>query len=391
MASKTITIAFDAGTSGSKIIANYPAAGGCVLNDENYFLVEPTVRGLTEQTYHKELENIDEGIGLSPSLVAYIEPATKEWVYWQVGGEATKPGELSVNDRKFAALVVKVLAFLGYLVNSSSPTSERVGLSLGVLLPLDEIKDRELLANRLRAIIGGGFSVNGYVIKNVVVERINCKPEGYGIYKSYPNPQAGILMVGHSDLSWLYFRQGSLVVSKSRTFPSSGMHSFIKGLDFPIQYELETAQLIAEAGAELNPEVLIGLTQTKREDEIAHLIKAIKSARPQYWKDRTKELESLDINLAGEICAAGGAANYFAKELSQLFKEKFGQKLNWCKSLKGEFIKHFEIKSADKSTVLLFLDCYGYYKTLATPKIKLVTNSGERSRKVLEVAKSASN
>ncbi len=384
----SITIAFDAGTSGSKIIANYPAAGGCVFNDENYFLVESAVRELTEETYHKDLEDIDEGIGLSPSLVAYIEPATKEWVYWQVGGAARKPGELSVNERKFAALVVKVLAFLGYLVNTCAPTSERVGLSLGVLLPLDEIEDRELLGNRLRAIIGSGFSVNGYVIKNVVVERIYCKAEGYGIYKSYPHPRAGILMVGHSDLSWLYFRQGALVVSKSRTFPSSGMHSFLKGLDFPIQYELETAERIAKAGAELEPKVLIGLTQTKREDEIAHLIKAIRSARPQYWKDRTKELESLDINLAGEICAAGGAANYFAKELSQLFKEKFGQKLNWCKSLRGEFVKHFEIKSADKSIIPLFLDCYGYYKTLAAPKIKLVANSGV---KVLEVAKSASN
>ena len=387
----SITISFDAGTSGSKIIANYPASGGCVFNDENYFLVKPAVRELTEKTYYKQLEYVDEGIGLSSSLVSYIDPLTKDWMYWEVGESATRLGQLSVKERKFETLVVKVLAFLGYLVNGSAPTSERVGLSLGVLLPLDEIGDRKVLAERLRTIIGGGFSVNGYVIKNVAVERINCKPEGYGIYKSYPNPKAGILMVGHSDLSWLYFNQGAFVVSKSRTFPSSGMHSFIKSIDFPTQYELVTAEIIAKAGAKLDPKVLRELTQTKNEDEIAYLIEEIKLARPQYWKERTKELEQLDIKLAGAICAAGGAANYFAEELNQLFKEKFVQKLNWCKTLRGEFVKHFEIKSADKSIVPLFLDCYGYYQTLALPKIELINSQAEESRKVWEVVQNASN
>ena len=386
----SITIAFDAGTSGSKIIASYPSSRGCVFNDENYFLVKPAVRELTEKTYYKLLEYVDEGIGLSSSLVTYIEPVTGEWVYWEVGESATRPGQLSVDERKFETLIVKVLAFLGYVVNVSGKTSEQVGLSLGVLLPLDEIGDRKVLAERLRAIIGRGFSVNGYPIKNVVVERIKCNPEGYGIYKSYPSAQTRILVVGHSDVTWLYFNRGALVVEKSRTFPSSGMHSFIKSIDFPTQYELKTAEIIAKAGAKLEPKVLIELTQTKSEDEIAYLIEEIKLAQPQYWRERSKELESVEIELADSICAAGGAAHYFAEELNQLFKEKFGLKLNWCKTLRGEFAKHFALKTSDKS-IPLFLDCYGYYKTLSTSKLELISSKAEKSSQVLEVVKSASS
>ena len=387
---RSITVAFDAGTSGSKIIANYPS-GECVLNDENYFWVKPAVRKLTEQTYLDLLEYADGEIGLSSSLVSYIDPASGDWLYWEVGESASRPGLLHVKERKFETLLVKVLAFLGYVVNLSAKKTSSVKLNLGILLPLDEIEDRALLAKWLRAVIsGGGFSVNGYLIKNIVVEKINCKPEGYGIYKHQPSKRTGILIVGHSDLSWLYFDQGYFSPEVSRTFPGSGMHSFVKNLKFPIQDELVTAEMIAKAGVKLDPKILGELTQTKSNDEMSLLVKGIKSAQVQYWIDRAKEFESLEIKKADLVSVAGGAANYFAGELNQLFKEKFGRKLNWCKSLSGEFVKHFEIKATDKAIVPLFLDCYGYYRTLATARIKLVKTSAEGER-VLEVAKSASN
>ena len=388
----SITIAFDAGTSGSKVIASYPS-GECVFNDEDYFLVKPAVRSLTPETYQNLLEYVEGSVGLNSNLVSYIDPGSGELVYWEVGESASRPGQLSVNERKFETLLVKVLAFLGYLVKTTVKTSERVKLSLGILLPLDEIEDRAILAKWLRVIIAAqGFTVNGHEIKNIDVERINCKPEGYGIYKSYPSPQAGILMLGHSDLSWLYFNQGAFVVEQSRTFPGSGMHSFIKSTKFPTGYELLTAEIIAKAGSKLNPEILAELTQTKSNDEIAYLIKGIKSAHPQYWIERRKEFKSLEIKWVDSICAAGGAANYFANELNQVFKETYGIKLNWCKSLGQEFSKHFALKASEKSKLSLFLDCYGYYKTLvAKEQIKVVPKQMKREKgeRVLEVVQSA--
>ena len=382
-----IKVAFDAGTSGGKVITSHPS-GECPFNDEGYFLVDPSVRELTEQTYHDLLEYVEGDIGLDSSLVSYVNPISGERVYWQVGESASRPGLLYVDERKFETLLVKVLAFVGYLVHASARSKKQIRLSLGILLPLDEIEDRALLASWLRKIIEGqGFWVNGNQILNISVDKIHCKAEGYGIYKSFPSKKAAILMIGHSDLTWLFFNRGELSVKHSKTFPGSGMHSFIRGLKFPIQYELSTAELIAKAGSNLDPLFLIQLTQTKSDDEMAHLTKAIKLARPQYWHDRTKDFESLKIQITDQVCVAGGAANYFSGELTQLFKEKYGIKLNWCKSLAKEFSQRFDIKGKDKSIVPLFLDSYGYFKTLS--EVKTVTPSVEKPR--LEVVKSASS
>ncbi|MDJ0575414.1 MAG: hypothetical protein QNJ65_09655 [Xenococcaceae cyanobacterium MO_234.B1] len=381
-----ITVAFDAGTSRSKVIASYPS-GECVFNDENYFLIKPSVRQLTEQTYCDSLEYVEGGIGLSSSLVSYINPASGESVYWEVGEGASRLGLLSVQERKFETALVKVLAFLGYLVSNSVGLTEQVGLTLGILLPLDELEDRALLGKWLRAIITQGFSVNGYLINNITVDKIHCKPEGYGIFKSYPQDKAGVLIMGHSDLSWLYFDQGLFSSKLSRTFPGEGMHSFLGCIKFPIQDELSTAELIAKAGANLNPKVLVKLTQTKSQDEIAYLTKAIKSALPQYWSERKKELKSLDIKNADIVSVAGGAAHYFAIELNQLFKALYGIRLNWCKPMISEFRKRFALKASDKSSPL-FLDCFGYYKSLVG--LKVVPNSKivEAQKEVLKNASS---
>ncbi len=178
--------------------------------------------------------------------------------------------------------------------------------------------------------------------------------------------------MGHSDLSWLYFDQGLFSSKLSRTFPGEGMHSFLGCIKFPIQDELSTAELIAKAGANLNPKVLVKLTQTKSQDEISYLTEGIKSALPQYWREKRKELESIDIKKADMVSIAGGAAYYFAGELNQLLKEIYGIRLNWCKSLRTEFSQRFALKSSNR-LVPLFLDCFGYYKTLVG--LKVVPNS----------------
>ena len=389
----SITISFDAGTSGSKIIASYPSTGQCVFNDENYFLVQPSIRQILPETYENSLENYIGSTGVSSSLVSYIEPTSGEQVYWEVGESASKKaGQLSVHERKFDTLLVKLLAFLGYLVKSSVKPSEQVNLTLGILLPLDEIGDRALLAKWLRVIIAQGFSVNGYEVNNINVEKINPKPEGYGIYKSNPSAKAGVLMLGHSDLSWLYFTENRFVVEKSRTFPGSGMHSFVNSIDFSTGFELAAAEILARAGSELDPTVLTELTQTKSNDELTYLTKAIKSAQPQYWADRRSEFQSLNIKEADSISAAGGAGNYFINELNQIFQEEYGVKLNWCKPLGKEFAQNFALKSKGKAIIPLFMDSYGYYKTLFNKEqIKTVPDQSKREKavRVLEVVKSA--
>lgn len=366
----SLSVAFNAGTSGSKVIASYPSSEYPFNLIENYFLVDPSVRPLTQETYKDLLDYAADGIGLGSNLISYIDPSRGERVYWEVGETAIRPGLLGVRDRKFEKLLAKLLGFLGYLVQVEIQTDDVLQLKLGVLLPFDEIEDRRLLAQWLRQILGGveddrppGFEFNGSAIANIRLESIDCKPEGYGIYKASPGDRVAVLIVGHSDSSWLYFNNGMLSARLSRTLPETGMHDFIQSLNFPITYELRAAQLLSQAGTNLKPSILMELTQTKSDIEIEHLQQAIKEAKAQYWVDRQAQFSSLNTSGISRVPVSGGAANYFSTELNGLFKALFGIRLHWCKSLMLEFFERFGIER--KSDLLhRFADCYGYYRTL---------------------------
>lgn len=365
-----VTVAFDAGTSGSKVIARYQAEEYPFDWVEKYFLVDPSVRPLTEQTYKDLLDYATDGTGLSSNLVSYIDPKSGQSIYWEVGETASRPGLLAVRSRKFEKLLAKILSFLGYLVHVEMRANEPVELKLGVLLPFDEIEDRRLIAQWLWQILGGdehgnilGFEFNGVAIANIRLVQIDCKPEGYGIYKAYPGDRVAVLLVGHSDSSWLYFNNGMLNTKMSRTLPETGMHDFIRTLNYLITDELRTAKLLSQAGTKFNPTILAELTQTKSDAEIGQLQQAIKEANAQYWVDRRSSFSSLNVSDVKLTTVSGGAANYFASELNQVFKELFSVRLHWCKCLMLEFFERFGIER--KSDLLhRFADCYGYYRTL---------------------------
>ena len=382
MITREITVAFDGGTSSTKAIASYPTKK-CPINDEGYFLLSSSVRELTKQTYIDLLQNVEEGVGLDTSLVSFVHPATNQTVYWQTGTIA-KAGLLSVRERKFETLIIKIIAFVGYLA-SCSGIDRDVELNLGILLPLDEIKDRQLICQWLRKIISSreGFIVDGLTINNLKIKRMNCKPEGYGIFKNSKSDRTGILMMGHSDWSWLYFGRGSFCSDLSKTFPGSGMHDFIKNIGFSIQEEIAAARVIAEAGTEYDESVLIELTQTRSKDELDLLVNAIKAVHPQYWKERESEIDTLSIERADTVLVAGGAAYYFTSKLNSLFLEKYDLKLDWCKSLKKEFSDRFAVKKSNKSIPLL-LDCFGYFKFISEPKS--VSASVENKKTILKVS-----
>ncbi|MES1024909.1 hypothetical protein ABN584_18810 [Gloeocapsa sp. BRSZ] len=132
----SVTIAFDAGTSGSKAIATYESGEYPFERVENYFSIAPSVRRLTQQTYQDLLAYATDGVGLGSNLVSYCDPSRGERVYWEVGQTAARPELLAVGERKFEKLVAKILAFLGYLVYGEIQTTEPIEITLGVLLQL---------------------------------------------------------------------------------------------------------------------------------------------------------------------------------------------------------------------------------------------------------------
>ncbi len=363
----TIAVTFDAGTSDSKIIARYRSVEYPFDVVERYFVVSPFVRVLTPHTYRSQLEYAQDAMGTA-GVLSYIDPSNNEQVYWEVGETAARPGLLPVGNRKFETLLAKILGFLGYLITLEIDKSDVIELDLGILLPLDEIGDRKILAQWLRRIlqVNVGFKYNGTSITHVQLRKINCKPEGYGVFKQYSSDKnTGVLVIGHSDSSWLYFERGMLNNKLSTTLPETGMHDFIKELSFPISYERTAAKVLAEAGSSLNPKVLAELTQTKKEFEIQQLQQAIVEAKPQYWASRRVQMKFLEQMKVEQVLVSGGTSHYFAKELNELFKDLFGLPVNTCTSLMKEFSERFQLT---KKSYLpyRFADCFGYYKTLIT-------------------------
>lgn len=366
MMSQEATIVFDGGTSNSKIIASFPD-NNSVSNEENHYLVSPWIRQIDKESYQELLEEkIEEEtqISLNDSLISFIDPKTSKMVYWQISTAIARKGVLFLEDRKFENLMVKVLAFMGYLAKNHY---REIEINLGILLPLDEIDDRKDLAKWLRQIFeGDGFRIDSRKVNNVRIKRLNIKPEGYGIIKNASTQKTGIFIIGHNDMTWLYSFEGDINKDLSKTFPSTGMHDVIEKLKYPITNEFEAARILSEAGKDSDREILRKLTHTKSDDELDRLIEELNKARKKYWRERREDICHLSIELADEVFIGGGAAYYFKEEIQQLFK-KHKIRVNWCSDLKKEFCQRFDLRTSNKTTNL-FLDCYGYFKFLNETK-----------------------
>ncbi len=359
------TIAFDCGTSGSKVMAHYKRTKGFPADEDRYYLVSPFARELSHARYESLLEEAKDGIGgYDDCLVSFVDPYREQQVYWQMGQSAGSQGLLPVRDRKLQKCVAKVLAFIGYLVSIELKSDETVDLDLGVLLPFDEIQDRQLLAELLRRVVSEGFNFNGVALDNIHFSSLSVKPEGFGLYRRYASDVTNVLVMGQSDSSWLHFTPGGLSARKSLTLPETGMHDFIREVStgFALTDELRASELISRAGHQLRNKHLLGLTQTRSDAELGQLKRAITDARQQYWLSRSSEFERLDTSFVDCVHITGGTAQYFADEISALFRAK-GIKPMWCKDLALEFYERYKLPSR---TPLLYrmADCYGFYLTL---------------------------
>jgi hypothetical protein len=361
------TIAYDCGTSGSKVLTQYTRAKGLPPDEDRFYLIDPFARKLSEPRYKSLLKLSEDGNGgIDDSLISFFDPLCGGQVFWQLGQSAAQQGALPVRDRKLERCAAKVLAFVGYLVSIELKASDVVELNLGVLLPFDEIQDSHLLTELFQQVLsgGGGFHFNGSFLNHVRIASLEIKPEGYGIYKRYASDTTNILVMGQSDSSWLHFTQGGLSTKKSMTLPETGMHDFVQEVStgFALTNELQASKQISLAGRKLKSKELLDLTQTRTAVELDQLKRAISAAREQYWLDRSVELRRLDVSMVDRIYITGGTAQYFNEEINELFRLKGVMPL-WCKDLALEFFERYQLP---KKTPLLYrmADCYGLYLSL---------------------------
>lgn len=356
------TAGVDVGTSGTKSCFFGESPEYPFKPIEKFFLVSPYVRELTQATYNDALEYLSDGQGgLDSSFVSFVNPESGDRVFWELGETAVRPGFLQVESRKFGFCLAKVLGLLGYLIQQHLQTTEPIALNLGVLLPLNELEDRHLLAQWIRQTIND-FEFNGVAVRNIKLATFDCKPEGYGLFRAYSAQR--VLLVGHRDSTWLCFNSGKLNPKLSRTLPETGMHDFIRSIRFPIANELQAAKVLSLAGRKLKQKPLMELTQTRSQAEFEQLQQAIRQAHSQYWVDRRSQFSSLAMSDCCMVPVSGGTAHYFSEELNQLFAKEFKVHLHWCEDLHDEFRNRFNLSKGNDELLYRFADPYAYSRSL---------------------------
>ena len=362
-----VTVAFDSGTSGSKVIAGgYLSAEYPYPQTEKFFFIEPFYKQLTERTYKQKLGQLDK---LLTSLVSFYD---RDWgqVYIEVGESVAEPGMLPVHNLKSQTLIAKVLSFLGFLSEKSCKRREWE-LSLGLLLPLDEYSDRKPIENKLRSILRSGFEYNGQMIDKISLaeENLFFSVEGFGVGTEYntrsssEDDRIAVLVMGHSDSTWLIMKNGVYDLSESVILPETGMHDLLRNINYPIAYELKFAAALAKSGKNLKEKPLKEVLANINQQELERLKIAIIDAREQYWLDLRRRFLSLKGKDVSKCYITGGLCNYFSDRLPDLFKQEIDIKLFWCRDLMLDFHSRFDLKK--KTDVLhRFADVYGLYRYL---------------------------
>lgn len=386
-----LTLAFDAGTSGSKVLAYYQSPN-YHRPEDRLFLLGPAVRPLMKETYEELEPNYQATVGTpNDGIVSYHNVLQKEQVYCQLGREASMPGFLPVQDPKLTTYVAKILIVVGYLACYQLSTTDEISLNLGCLLPFNEWADRDLLEQLLRGVFSGdGFLFNGKPVPNVRLQSLEIQPEGYGISYYYLSDITNVLMMGQRDSAWLSFNTGKISLIDSLPLPKSGMHSFIKTMmqQYRVDDELKMSQLISAAGPKMRPKMLKPLTATGSEAEIKQLQRAISTTKAQFWMERSRIFQGLNATSADRVYISGGCSYYFAAELTQIFKAR-GVRLDWCKTLISEFDQRYPGHQKTRLPYRM-IDAYAFYSRLPeVPKFS-VKKAEVATRKTLSILAPAS-
>jgi hypothetical protein len=341
-----LTVAIDVGASLTKAVYDY-ALEGKNLRHEGIKTMYPVARQLTQASYNSCIL-----ADSNSALISFDES------YWLVGLAARENAvAINPNQAKYELAIAKCLAIIGQLIMELRGQGvDAVKITVGVLLPLDESGDCDVLQRRLQAALWD-FEHNGLTVKCMAEEPVHVSPEGYGISRTVTTPLAGVLILGHRDVSWLHVENGSIVPGKSVTFAGWGMHRMIKQTNFTFKDELRAAHLIFAAESSLKDErALLKLCQP---EDLPRLKQALSQSIEQLWLDLSIQLKTCSLVNVDQVIPTGGNAQYWRIYLKQLL----GSRLHLGKTLFLEFQERFQELSGSP-LLWRMVDVYSFWQTL---------------------------
>ncbi len=380
-----VIVAADFGASLGRAI--HSTASGYLLPE--LMLLDPQVVQVPE----KSIENYEK------YKMGQANPSDSAWVkydqtYFAVGFLAKKNFHAvhCLESLKVDSAIPQALSLIGSMAQKKDLPSQ-FSLSLGILLPWNEFRDREKFQSQISQALAD-YTFRGQPL-SVQLESFTALPEGGGLFARGRVPTRtgeklrnardltiAVVMLGYRNSSILVIEKGELTRGATGDFGFARMVQKIQTFTSGQKADV-LVPVICQARAQLGKRALETLARSHRTElrhqEVAEIAEAIADARAEYvallqnWiLQHLPSQTSID-----EFIVSGGTARYLKKELSQLLKG-LGGSINWCASLEERILRTFGERVSTHSLESRLADVYGlFYKLVNRPLPRLRKTTGE--------------
>jgi hypothetical protein len=325
-------------------------------------------------------------------------PENSAWVkfgesYFAVGFLAKKNFHAvhCLESLKVDSAIPQTLAIVGSVAQKKEIPSP-FSLSLGILLPWNEFRDREKFESQIASALAD-YTFRGQTL-SVQLESLTALPEGGGIFargripdkpgQKLLNPKEitiAVIMLGYRNSSIVVIEKGELTRGATGDFGFARMVQKVQA--FTSGQKAETLiPIICQVGTKLNKKALSTLARSHRTElrqkEIEEIAEAIADSRAEYVALlRNWLVQHLPAQISiDEFIISGGTARYLKRELTELLKG-FGASLNWCNSLEERIIKTFGETVSQNSLESRLADVYGLFYKLQNRPLPRLRETGE--------------
>ena len=229
--SKNLVMVADLGASNPKFIVSLKK------KKVDHLILDPQIKEVPASLVEKYRQKQEWLTERSPTKDAFLQLPEDEnyWVFGSLSDNFETEQEIDQEAKKYEYGALKILCALGLIVQENKIKARHFNLDLCVLLPIDEIGDKEIFLTYFKKIVerwyfrGEEFSCS---LRKIEVER-----EGIGLLKyllgsksykeKYQAEKVGLVMAGYRNLSLFSINGGELDVKKS---PIKGFHQCIENI-----------------------------------------------------------------------------------------------------------------------------------------------------------------
>ncbi|BAZ19205.1 hypothetical protein NIES4073_00750 (plasmid) [Kalymmatonema gypsitolerans NIES-4073] len=380
---KKIVITIDMGASKTKaIVQDYPEGKPVVL------LLDSEIADVAKASVE--------------SVQPEGSPESRAWV--GIGDEYFALGELArrrfggisqLRELKYELAIPKICGAF-WLAKEKLNLGNDVAAYLSVLLPPGEVQDKEQLQIRLKDTFRGFDTPAGKM--RVKMLRYDAASEGSGIFfhrrRSLSNhvPVSMYVMLGYRNASIFTFRSGSIGAGITSNFGMSWLvNNLISKTSGLSPDNSNIIEVLIEAGASCDPQVMQKLSRKRKVDEIQldgeSMSKALLLARDEYWRAIARWLRSKMDEDIEELVFCGGTADYIRPEIDAYF-QKEGIKVSWHANIfipdeisSGMGNRMADVWAFHQHMIIQFDKLTGYIRSEVVPLTKSVegntNNAGE--------------